>query len=93
MGNVLHNSQIISIAILLRSWAGAAAAVAASAAAFGEVMAEWKWPSDDVAVTHDDPNYFMKQPWTQVGFWDEEEQEESIVGMVQFSQDCNQGIG
>ena len=93
MGSVLQNSQIVSIAILLRSWTGAAAAVAASAAAFGEVMAEWKWPSDHGAVTHDDSNYFMKQPWTQVGFWAEDEQEEAIVGMVQFPQDCNPGKG
>ena len=93
MGSVLHNSQILSIAISLRSWTGAAAVAAARAAASGEVMAESKWPSDDGAVTHDDPNYFMKQPWTQVGFWAEDEQEEAIVGMVQFPQDCNRGKG
>ena len=39
MGSVLHNSQILSIAISLRAWTGAAAAAAASAAAPGEVMA------------------------------------------------------
>ena len=91
MGSVLQNSQIVSIAILLRSWTGAAAAVAASAAAFGEVMAEWKWPSDHGAVTYLDSNYFMKQPWTQVEFWAEGDQEEAIVGIVQFPQDCNLG--
>ena len=93
MGSVLRNRQFVSIAILLRSSTGAASAVAASAAAFGEVMAEWKWPSDHGAVTHLDSNHFMKQPWTQVGFWAEDEQEEAIVGIVQFPQDCNLGQG
>ena len=92
MGSVLQNRQFVSIAILLRSWTGAAAAVAASAAAFGEVMAEWKWPSDHGAVTYLDSNYFMKQPWTQVEFWAEGDQEEA-VGIVQFPQDCNLGQG
>ena len=93
MGSVLHNSQILSIAISLRAWTGAAAAAAASAAASGEVTAESKRPSDAGAVTHYDPNYFMKQPGTQLGFWAEDEQEEAIVGMVQFPQDCNRGKG
>ena len=92
MAYVLHNRLILSIAISLRAWTGAAAAAAASAAAFGEVMAEWKWPSDHGAVTHDDSNYFMKQPWTQVEFWAEGDQEEA-VGIVQFPQDCNLGQG
>ena len=39
MGGVLHNSQILSMAILLRAWTGAAAASAACAAAPGEAMA------------------------------------------------------
>ena len=39
MGGVLHNSQILSMAILLRAWTGAAAAFAACAAAPGEAMA------------------------------------------------------
>ncbi len=60
---------------------------------FGIAPGELKWPSDDGAVTHDDSNYFMKQPWTQVGFWAEDEQEEAIVGIVQFPQDCNRGKG
>ena len=93
MGSVPHNSQIISIPILLTSWTGAAAAVAASAAASGEVTAESKRPSDAGAVTHYDPNYFMKQPGTQLGFWAEDDQEEAIVGIIQFPQDCNRGKG
>ena len=52
-----------------------------------------KWPSDDGVVTHYVPNDSMKQPWTQTRFWDEVEQEESIVGIVQFPQDCNRGKG
>ena len=59
----------------------------------GTAPGELKWPSDDGAVTHYVPNDSMKQPWTQTRFWDEAEQQESIVGIVQFPLDCNRGKG
>ena len=70
MGSVLANSQILSIAISLRAWTGAAAAAAASAAAPMEVMApkhaaSHKKAANNKAVRKKGASNRAPGPWAQ----------------------------